>query len=342
MASKLSRGQNLSLKSFSDRFLLFWLALPLLILLAACGGGDEDKLPTVIQLPELPSPEQVFLEGSGIPPTEVSRSTLPPTWTVNPSETQSSTPTVTPSLTITDTPTNTLTATPSETVEPNAIGMLADLAAGATVLPPEYLPTVPSPTPTFAGTPISPVNPSFPTATAFVPTSPSTLSCSYQAPGGFAAVMQNNTALAQQIGCPVGAPPQAVQLSGAGQAFEHGGMAWIGQSPAQIYVLFADGSFQRFNDTFQSGVDPDSGGLTPPAGLLEPVRGFGKVWRESSVVQTGLGWATAPEVSTPAALQEFNQGLMMYLPARGDVLVFVYSQPGVPTSGSWVAVPGQY
>ncbi len=312
----------------------------LLLLLAACGGGSEDTLPTVIQLPDLPSPEQVFLEGSA-PPSEVSRSTLPPTWTANPSETESSTPTVTPSMTITDTPTNTLTATPSETPEPNAIGLLADLAAAATVLPPEFLPTVPSPTPTFAGTLIIPINP-FPTETSFFPTSTSTSACSFQPPGGFATITQNNPALLQQIGCPIGAPPQATQFSGAGQAFERGGMAWIGQSPAQIYVLYTDGTFQRFNDTYQSGVDAESGGLTPPEGLIEPVRGFGKVWRESSMVQTGLGWATAPEVSTAATIQEFAQGMMMYLPARGDVLVFTYAQPGVPTTGRWQAVPGQY
>ena len=33
----------------------------------------------------------------------------------------------------------------------------------------------------------------------------------------------------------------------------------------------------------------------PPAGLLQPIRGFGKIWRETSGVRDKLGWATVPE-----------------------------------------------
>jgi len=33
------------------------------------------------------------------------------------------------------------------------------------------------------------------------------------------------------------------------------------------------------------------------AGLFQPVRGFGKVWREDADLRARLGWATAPEQS---------------------------------------------
>jgi hypothetical protein len=102
------------------------------------------------------------------------------------------------------------------------------------------------------------------------------------------------------------------------QPFEHGYMIWIGKGQAErcnqnhtfalgtgeIWVAIFDedgtgGEWLTFDDTWQSASEPAfDPTLTPPAGLLQPVRGFGKVWRESltEAQRQALGWATYIEV----------------------------------------------
>ena len=62
-----------------------------------------------------------------------------------------------------------------------------------------------------------------------------------------------------------------------------------------------------------------SGGETPPAGLVEPVRGFGKVWRENPAVRQALGWATAPENGEQAQVVRFERGVMVFRASAGRV-----------------------
>ena len=76
-----------------------------------------------------------------------------------------------------------------------------------------------------------------------------------------------------------------------------------------IYVLYYADSLQNngevgiFADTYADG-DPESDpSIVPPAGLLQPIRGFGKVWRENQAVRDRLGWAVAPEQGYDAAYQ---------------------------------------
>ena len=47
--------------------------------------------------------------------------------------------------------------------------------------------------------------------------------------------------------------------------------------------------------------------LTPPAGLLQPDRGFGKLWREVPEVRDMLGWAVTPEFGYTSAY-EYHAG----------------------------------
>jgi len=55
--------------------------------------------------------------------------------------------------------------------------------------------------------------------------------------------------------------------------------------------------------------------------LYAPVRGFGKVWFANADVRQRLGWATAPESSVSAAIQEFEHGTMMrFDPANVRIL----------------------
>jgi hypothetical protein len=90
--------------------------------------------------------------------------------------------------------------------------------------------------------------------------------------------------------CPYG----TVVGNAAYQAFGGGYMIWL-EGSSTIYVLYADGRYESYADNFREG-DPESDpSIVPPEGLLQPVRGFGLVWRTYPAVRDGLGWALAPE-----------------------------------------------
>jgi serine/threonine-protein kinase len=156
-------------------------------------------------------------------------------------------------------------------------------------------------------------------------------------PGGFATAY-NDGALAGTLGCPLPAAP--VQVNSASQLFERGSMIYAQETPARIYVLYNDGTFRRYDDTWVGGVDPESGGETPPAGLLEPVRGFGKVWRTNPDVRAGLGWAFTPEAGALAWIQTFERGRMIALPQRNEIIALTDDAGGA--GGRWRSFVGGY
>jgi hypothetical protein len=66
-----------------------------------------------------------------------------------------------------------------------------------------------------------------------------------------------------------------------------------------IYVLFDDGlqpAFRTFLDEWDEGQPESDPSIVPPAGLYQPVRGFGLVWREEPGVRDRLGWAVNEEL----------------------------------------------
>ncbi len=98
--------------------------------------------------------------------------------------------------------------------------------------------------------------------------------------------------------CPLG-PPTITDA--AQQEFENGRMLWLavieGDTAVykQILVLSNDGSWQLYDDTWREDEPRDDPSLTPPEGLSQPIRGFGKVWRTHEEVRNKLGWATGSE-----------------------------------------------
>lgn len=282
------------------------------LLLAACGGTPTPQtvggLPTIAQLPTVTA--------TPTPPPATPSATL--TASQTPTAIPSVTPTVTPSATITDTPspTPTLTPTITPTTPPppdnDALLSLLELAAQATILPQNLVQPVLVPT------------------TASAPTS-----CPVPPSGGFGTAFAGDPTLIQLIGCPVGA---TTPVSSASQLFQQGGMFWLQGPPPVIYALLGSGRFQRYDDTYNAATDPFSGGETPPSGLLEPVRGFGKVWRTYPDVRAGLGWATTDESGSTATMQLFDRGQMVYLPQRGEIIIMAFD-PGNVT-GTWRAVAG--
>jgi hypothetical protein len=77
------------------------------------------------------------------------------------------------------------------------------------------------------------------------------------------------------------------------EPFEHGDMIWRSDS-SEIHVLYDDGSYETYTDTWQEG-DPVTISGAPPPGLYAPVRGFGNLYASQPHVRERLGWATAPE-----------------------------------------------
>lgn len=111
-------------------------------------------------------------------------------------------------------------------------------------------------------------------------------------------------------GCPATAPRVS---QAAAQRFERGMMVWLGQ-PEAFYVFHAALAPGIARLTLVPGpiqiaqggsVDHRVGGA--PAGLFEPVSGFGLLWRgevaDVTEQRSALGWATQPEYAFEAALQ---------------------------------------
>ncbi len=290
------------------------LVLIMLSLLAACAGQPA---PEAAELPTLAALPTAAPTDSPTPPTP----SATPTTTFTAAPTATATPSVTPSATITDTPSPTATATPTITPMPlptadnEGIAALAALALRATIVP---LPTLP------------------PAPPAFIPTgAPLTTACPAPPPGGFGALTAADPTLTALIGCPVGVP---LPVSSAAQPYERGGMLWLAGPPPAVYALFNTGRFSRYDDTYNPNTDPFSGGEAPPPGLVEPVRGFGKVWRTFPEVRAGLGWALADEAGATATVLFFERGQMVYLPQRGEIVTLANDPGGA--GGTWRAAAG--
>jgi hypothetical protein len=300
-------------------------SLVLVILFAACTPQAQvAELPTVADFPTFTPTDT-----PSITPTF----TDTPTGTLSPSPEATVTPSisVTPSVTITDTSTPTATATITPTPETRPVEDLLEIALHTTVLPPP--PTIltgiaPSGATLLPGTSVVIVATSAPVTTA---------ACTFQVTGGFALIYNSNPTLSAQLGCAIN---NAATLSSAYQSFEHGAMLWLQGTPSQIYLLYPDGRYTRFTDTYDPAIDPESGGETPPAGFVEPVRGFGKIWRTYQDVRLAFGWATGNELGGTSTIQDFGLGRMVSLSQRGEILVLVDNGSGL--GGTWQAIPGSY
>lgn len=159
--------------------------------------------------------------------------------------------------------------------------------------------------------------------------------CAVAPAGGFAAIYQGNADVQAGLGCPLSGVPTTAES--AYETFQNGLMIWVsslGSGPQEvIYALYNNGTYQRFNDTWQEGVDPESGGQTPPEGLMEPRRGFGKVWRDNPTVRDTLGWATSGENAGSAMVQLFERGEMIYVSQAAQTYVMISGAPG-----TWLAL----
>jgi len=102
----------------------------------------------------------------------------------------------------------------------------------------------------------------------------------------------------------------ATRTDAAEQRFERGRMIWmkglqLGDEALDgvIFVLYDNGWFERFDDTWTEDQPEGDPFIVPPPDLQQPIRGFGKLWRENDAVRDRLGWAVEAEWGFPGAWQ---------------------------------------
>lgn len=204
----------------------------------------------------------------------------------------------------------------------------------ATPSPAPQITMTPSFTPTATDTPVTPgavgVVPVGGSGAAGVPGNTGSGTCTTSISGAFGAIFNGDPNLQSALGCPLAGG--ASNVTSAYQTFQNGVMIWVSslgtQPQAAIYALYNNGTYQRFNDTFTEGVDPERSGAQPPPGLQEPVRGFGKVWRENPSVRETLGWATGGESGGTAQVLMFERGEMVSVAQAGQTYIMITGAPG--------------
>lgn len=98
----------------------------------------------------------------------------------------------------------------------------------------------------------------------------------------------------------------ALFADGAEQHFQRGVMIWVAAQD-RIYILYDDDQFsprwETYEDRWEVGDPINDPTIQPPAGLYQPQRGFGLLWRETPGIADRLGWATGAEVAYTAVYQ---------------------------------------
>jgi hypothetical protein len=128
------------------------------------------------------------------------------------------------------------------------------------------------------------------------------------------ASLASNPAVAQRLGCPTG---NVYPVGMVGQSFQNGFMFW--RDTKEIFALSTvaqhngsqTDSFWRVMDSWHDALPANDPGLQPPAGLLQPVRGFGYAWRNNTSIRNSLGWALGDEQQFGSTWQNFERGWMM-------------------------------
>jgi len=261
------------------------------LVISAC-GGDPLPAPTEEVSAAAVNPTAIVVSDTATPvPTDTPpepTATSMPTNTPTPEPPATAVPTDTPTPLPTDTATLVPTDTP--TPEPTATSMPTD-----------------TPTPEPTATPaVTPTRCPIPTAPEFV--------ASY-------AEMQREYGW----GCP---EREAVTTNAAGQAFEKGAMLW---HEGTIYVFDYSQGDEEFSarvyiyeDTWEESQPSNDPTLTPPPGLFQPIRGFGKVWRtQLGGPEAKIGWGVEEERGYQTTFQYFDGGIMIIDP-RGQIQILIY------------------
>lgn len=147
----------------------------------------------------------------------------------------------------------------------------------------------------------------------------------YRPAGDLALRWESDARVQQALGWATAA--EAISSPAAIQRFDNGVMIWV-QATGRIYAFLKDGRWFSYADTFREG-DPESDpAFSPPDGRQQPLRGFGKVWRDHADLRDAIGWALAKEEPATAARLPFERGAVL------RVGVFLYTMIG-EEAGEW-------
>ncbi len=108
-------------------------------------------------------------------------------------------------------------------------------------------------------------------------------------------------------------------------------MLWRGDLQ-QIYVLRQGGTWAVYDDLWRDGDMQWDATIVAPGGFMQPVRGFGLVWRQQAGVRDELGWATGSEATFSAAFQPFQRALLIADVAQSRLWALL-------SDGTWLAGP---
>jgi eukaryotic-like serine/threonine-protein kinase len=267
------------------------------------GTGQPSSI-AIIQTPTVGS-DSPTASPTGTAATAISRSTVPVATQESAMIAGTAEPEQSP-----DAQADTPTLVPSATALPPA----PTLIPSDTPLPSTAEPLPATVTPAPSNTPV-PVGPSP------VAVTPSPAPCNIRPGASFAATWQS-AGLRLQIGCATN--PEHSVLS-AYEPFAGGFMFWR-QDSLRVYVLYADGSWQEFKDTWTdkqpeySCPDANTPSISPPT----PHRGLGKVWCAQPRVRGRLGNALAEEAGNSRRVQDFQRGSAFLILEHSDKPVVLF------------------
>jgi hypothetical protein len=152
--------------------------------------------------------------------------------------------------------------------------------------------------------------------------------------------------------CPGGLPQPSQQVE---QRFEGGLMIWLAITQ-EIYVFYSDGNeptWEKYPDTFTEGISESDESIIPPEGRLQPIRGFGLVWRENPPVRERLGWAVEAEFGYDGMIQISSartgeettylrvreSGILAVLPDHWEILTATEALDAVPPGNPSLITP---
>ena len=136
----------------------------------------------------------------------------------------------------------------------------------------------------------------------------------------------------------------------AEEVFEHGRMFWVSPTK-QFWVMVTTGPATapgRSSTTPLSTVSRRSHSIVAPDGKYQPVRGFGKLWRENQTVHDALGWGTTPEFGYPSEYGYYPGGSVQngqYVPGPGYHVLFTLDREAIrfnEADMTWELYSGSY
>ena len=145
------------------------------------------------------------------------------------------------------------------------------------------------------------------------PPPPPAPACSIMPQNGFGNVWNRHANVRNALGCPTTAEQG---FSGWQQAFQFG-FAVANDTTGVVYVFYNNGTWQQFQNTWTPGMPSYNPGIVPPPGWCQPEYGIGEVWRTQPGVAQKLGWAKHPAQMTNGTTQQYQGGMMLWMPTTG-------------------------